>query len=59
MTKYIMFVETLHVSPALREGFQRQIPMEGNPPAVLAPPQATGESEGQRLYTCEVFQNNP
>ncbi|MBW4594706.1 MAG: hypothetical protein KME46_17790 [Brasilonema angustatum HA4187-MV1] len=35
------------MSPALREGFQRQIPTEGNPPSVLAPPQATGVSAAE------------
>ncbi|MBW4594951.1 MAG: amino acid adenylation domain-containing protein [Brasilonema angustatum HA4187-MV1] len=43
---------------ALREGFQRQIPLSGNPPSVLAPPQATALAQrdrrsypkGSRLY---------
>ncbi|MBW4626617.1 MAG: hypothetical protein KME49_14210 [Brasilonema octagenarum HA4186-MV1] len=34
------------MSPALREGFQRQIPSEGDSPTVLDPPQVTGVPEG-------------
>ncbi|NJR76395.1 MAG: DUF3479 domain-containing protein, partial [Scytonema sp. CRU_2_7] len=34
--------------PALREGFQRQIPTEGDPPAVQAPPQVSGVDKETR-----------
>ncbi|MBW4624856.1 MAG: phosphoenolpyruvate carboxylase [Brasilonema octagenarum HA4186-MV1] len=34
---------------ALREGFQRQIPLSGNPPSVLAPPQATANPKGKEI----------
>ncbi|MBW4625473.1 MAG: hypothetical protein KME49_08210 [Brasilonema octagenarum HA4186-MV1] len=47
----ITSVETLHVSPALREGFPQQATgvREASPKEI---------PEGQRLYTCEI-KNNP